>query len=314
MEQSSQTPIAIVGNVNLDIKTGPMAADSRLFRDGETSVGEIYESIGGGGANTAVAAARMGGTVHFCAAIGDDELGNRLETFLRGCKVTPHLARKSAPTGRSIALNWEQHQRHFVSSLPSALLLNEIDIDIAALAAAGCGHLYRADLWFAPAMLEGGNLRMLQAAHDHQMQVSFDINWDPHWHAGRHDPVVEGRIESVARLLPLITFAHGNQRELCFFSDTQTMDDCARWFFAHGAQALIVHLGRDGSAAFLSDGHRIHVPVQAVPTIVTETGTGDVFTAAFLLREGMELGRRLAESNETAADHLSGRAAWLPRM
>src|SRR5271167_4300472 len=100
-------PIAVVGNINLDVKTGPIPTDPRVLCDGETSVSEIYESIGGGGANTAVAAARMGGTVHFCGAIGDDALGERLRTFLAGCGVEPHLAVKRAATGRSIALNWD---------------------------------------------------------------------------------------------------------------------------------------------------------------------------------------------------------------
>ena len=80
---SSAGPIAVVGNVNVDVKTGPISADPRLFSDGETSVGEIYETIGGGGANTAVAAGRMGGEVYFCGAIGTDDLGVRLSAAMR---------------------------------------------------------------------------------------------------------------------------------------------------------------------------------------------------------------------------------------
>ena len=65
-----------IGNVNLAVKTGPIPADPRLFRDGETSVGEIYEAIGGGGANCALAIAQMKGRVHLCAAVGEDALGH----------------------------------------------------------------------------------------------------------------------------------------------------------------------------------------------------------------------------------------------
>jgi sugar/nucleoside kinase (ribokinase family) len=314
---SDSTPaVAVVGNLNLDVKTGPIPADPRLFRDGETSVGEIYEAIGGGGANCALALAQMAqmrGRVHLCAAVGDDALARRLAEFLSRMGVEPRLAKKPAPTGRSIALNWEQHQRHFVSCLPSSLLLEAADVDIEALAAAGCSHLYRADVWFAPRMLEDGNLRLLRQARELGMQTSIDINWDPHWHAGRNHPEVRQRIDAVTRLLPVVTFAHGNQRELCFFSGADTLETAAQWFLDRGCENVIAHLGPGGSAAF-SSGKCVRVPAVSVDQIISEAGTGDVFTAAFLQRKGMDLPRRFAESNTAAADHLSGRASWLPRL
>ena len=307
-------PIAIVGNINLDVKTGPIPADQRLFRDGETSVGEIYEAVGGGGANTAVAAAALGGNVVFCGAVGDDALGRRLQSFLSRCGVNPRLALKTAPTGRSIALNWDRHQRHFVSCLPSAALLEANDVEIAALADAGCRHLYRADVWFAPRMLAEGNLRLLNSARRLGMQTSIDINWDPHWHAGRNDRQVHERIAAIIRLLPETDYAHGNERELRFFSGAGSLDEAATWFFGHGARSLIVHLGPGGSTALGADGTSVHVPAAPVGRVVSEAGTGDVFTAAFLLRDGMEMRQRLAECNAVAAAHLSGAAHFLPRL
>lgn len=307
--------IAVVGNINLDIKTGPIPSDPRLFRDGETSVAEIYEAVGGGGAIAAVAAASMGGKVLFCGAVGADALGERLRAFLAGCGVTPRLAVKQAATGRSIALNWDRHQRHFVSCLPSASLLDAGDVDVTALADAGCRHLYRADLWFAPRMLAEGNLRLLAEARRLGMQTSIDVNWDPHWHAGRDDPQVQQRIAAVTRLLPEATYAHGNERELRFFSAAASLDDAAKWFFARGAQTLIVHLGPGGSAALSAGGTAVHAPAAPVDRVVSEAGTGDVFTAAFLTRrDDMDLPRRLAECNAVAAAHLSGNGRFLPRL
>ncbi|MFI5379197.1 MAG: carbohydrate kinase family protein [Tepidisphaerales bacterium] len=307
-------PIAVVGNINLDVRTSPIPADQRLLADGETSVGEIFETIGGGAANTAVAAGRMGGDVHFCGAIGADALGKRLAAFLERCGVRPHLAAKASPTGRSIALNWDHHQRHFLSCLPSSLLLERADVDIAALAAAGCRHLYRADIWFAPRMLPEGNLDLLREARRAGMQTSIDVNWDPHWHAGRDDPLVRRRIDAATRVLPEVTYVHGNERELRFFAGAETLPDAAGWFFAHGATCLIVHLGRNGSAALTAGGTAVQAPAENVQQAVCEVGTGDVFTAAFLLREGMEMPRRLAECNAVAAAHLSGGADYLPRL
>jgi hypothetical protein len=51
--------------------------------------------------------------------------------------VTVHAAVKPVPTGRSLALAWDTHRRHFVSSLPNARLLSEADVDVEALARAG---------------------------------------------------------------------------------------------------------------------------------------------------------------------------------
>jgi sugar/nucleoside kinase (ribokinase family) len=312
--ECASAPIAVVGNINLDVKTGPIPADPRILSEGETSVGEIYESVGGGGANTAVAAARTGGAVYFCGAIGDDTLGERLRAFLAKCGVRPHLSVKRTPTGRSIALSWDRHQRHFVSCLPSSLLLDVDDVDVDALAASGCRHLYRADLWFAPRMLADGNVRLLREARRHGMQTSIDVNWDPHWHAGRDDRLVRERIEAVARTLPEVTYVHGNERELCFFAAARTLREAAGWFFDRGARALIVHLGPGGSAALAADGTIVQVPAEPVGRVACEAGTGDIFTAAFLLRDGMDLRLRLAESNAVAARHLSGNGDFLPRL
>lgn len=307
-------PIAVVGNINIDVRAGPIPADPRILADGETSIGDIHDTIGGGGANTAVAAATMGGDVQFIGAIGADAAGERLSQFLKTHGVNAHLAIKPVATGRSIALTFEGSQRHFLSCLPSSALLDSHDINLLALAALGCQHLYRADIWFAPRLLGEGNLRLLREAGVLGMKTSIDVNWDPHWHAGRDAPLVCGRIEGVVRALPDVTYVHGNERELCFFAGHPTLQDAARWFFAHGARSLIVHAGAAGSAAMTADGSIVHAPAEPVIHAINEAGTGDVFTAAFLLREGMEMSRRLMECNAVAGAHLSGAQVYIPRL
>jgi len=51
--------LCIVGNINRDVKTTPFAGGAGLLRDGETPVDVIYETVGGGGANSAFAAAAL---------------------------------------------------------------------------------------------------------------------------------------------------------------------------------------------------------------------------------------------------------------
>ena len=40
--------LCVVGNINRDVKCAPLAPSTNLFRDGETSVEWIAETIGGG--------------------------------------------------------------------------------------------------------------------------------------------------------------------------------------------------------------------------------------------------------------------------
>src|SRR5689334_4962127 len=80
--------LAIVGNICRDVKTAPIRAGEHLLEDGETPTAAITETVGGGGANSALAAAAVGADVRFAAKVGDDFLGKQLEQSIcsRGIK------------------------------------------------------------------------------------------------------------------------------------------------------------------------------------------------------------------------------------
>ena len=60
-------PIVVVGSYNV----GLFIKGERLPAKGETVVGdEFYEGPGGKGSNQALAAAKLGGRVHFVACLG----------------------------------------------------------------------------------------------------------------------------------------------------------------------------------------------------------------------------------------------------
>ena len=75
--------LCVVGNICRDVKIAPIRPDDRLFHDGETPTQFIVETIGGGGANSALSAAGLGADVRFAGKLGTDALGTRLETALR---------------------------------------------------------------------------------------------------------------------------------------------------------------------------------------------------------------------------------------
>jgi ribokinase len=68
-------PILVIGSSNMDM----IVKSARLPRPGETVIGGTFSMVPGGkGANQAVAAARMGGRVHFLTCLGEDEFGRSL--------------------------------------------------------------------------------------------------------------------------------------------------------------------------------------------------------------------------------------------
>ena len=307
------TAIAVVGNINLDIKTSRVAAVPGIMADGETSIEEIYETVGGGGANTAAAAAIMGARVHFTGCVGDDDAGRRLVRHLRSLGVTPHVTTVPVPTGRSIALSWDNGHRHFISSLPNTARLDLQSVDVAALAKADCRHVYRADIWFSEPMLFGGNTELFRTSRAAEMETSIDINWDPRWNYGLDGGDVRRRIKAVREALPHVTWVHGNERELLFFCGSQTIDGAVRVLADWGARAIIVHRGARGSAAF-ADGAWIEIGPSPVQRVVSDTGSGDVFTAAFLIHGRLPLDERLREAGRAAANHLQGTPNYIPRL
>lgn len=78
------TAIAVLGSTNMDL----VAYVPKAPRLGETVTGTAFRTVPGGkGANQAVAAARLGGTVVMIGAVGADEFGVRLRSALAAAGV-----------------------------------------------------------------------------------------------------------------------------------------------------------------------------------------------------------------------------------
>ncbi len=89
--------VVVVGSVNVDL----VVATARLPGPGETVTGgDVARHHGGKGGNQAVAAARLGASVAFVGAVGEDDFGLAARSALaaEGIDVT-HLATASRPTG-----------------------------------------------------------------------------------------------------------------------------------------------------------------------------------------------------------------------
>jgi sugar/nucleoside kinase (ribokinase family) len=306
--------ICIVGNINRDIKISPIAAGGYLFTDGETAVRSITETVGGGGANSALAAAALGARVAFIGRVGADSLGDRLERTLASHNVSAYLKKVSGcPTGTSVNLTFTSGQRHFLSSLPNNASLAFEDLDLSALA--GFEHLLRADIWFSKAMLDGGNERLFRQARHAGLRVSMDLNWDPGW--GVENPAeVQKRKEAVRRVLPLVDMVHGNSRELNEFADSNDLQQTLRRLENWGAGAVVVHLGRKGAGYYRQDVFTVQESVPASRQVNT-TGTGDVLSVCMMLldqEKSCPLADKLRLANLIVSQFISGDRTLIPPL
>jgi len=304
--------LCVVGNINRDVKPAPVRAGEYLFADGETSVSSIIETVGGGGANSAFAAASLGARVAFLGKVGADGLGARLERTLTQHGISAHLAKDlERPTGTSLALSFDNGHRHFVSCLPSSESLSLADLDRDALA--GYQHLLRADVWFSDAMLFEGNKKLLETARRSNITVSLDLNWDPQWGRSSSESI-RARKQAVRDVLPFVNLAHGNVRELREFADAPDLETTLKALTGWGVEAVVVHMGAKGAGYWHQDALVVEPPAP-VTSRVNTTGTGDVLSVCMMLlhhRGELPVAGRLRQANALIAEFIQGQRAFIP--
>jgi ribokinase len=93
--------IAVVGHVEwvefARVERMPSAGEIAHSSDG-------WEEPGGGGAVAAVELARLGASVEFFTALGDDDLGRRADELLTALGVRVHVQLRDEPTRRALTL------------------------------------------------------------------------------------------------------------------------------------------------------------------------------------------------------------------
>lgn len=306
--------LCVVGNVNRDVKLLGVPASPSLLRDGETSVLQVTETIGGGGANSACAAAALGAQVHFVGKVGADALGEQLSRAMERHGVKTHLARDpNCPTGTTVALGFTHGQRHFLSCLPNNQTLQFDDLDLNYLK--HCAHLLRADVWFSQSMLDGGNRLLFQQARKRGISTSLDINFDPVWSTGSVREI-QHRKALLRGVLEFVDLAHGNVRELCEFTGCSSLKKALIRLADWGVRAVVVHLG-DKGAGYFCDGQFITEPADRARRAVHSTGTGDVLSICMiLLHEKTELSiqQKLRISNRIVREFIEGRRVLIPEL
>ncbi len=256
-EQAAE--IVVVGSANLDTT----AHVPRLPAPGETVLGgDTGESVGGKGANQAVAAARLGRSVAMVGRVGDDPAGRRIREALTTQGVQVDQLGSTAGSGSGAAL----------------IVVDESGENMIVVAPGANSTLTAAHVRAAQELLARAGAVVCQLEIPEEAVVEAvrlaggRVILNP-------SPVRSVPPEVMARVDVLIV----NRSELGAIAgapEPRTVDDAAALAAGVGGPgAVVVTLGADG--ALLVDGNtRVHVPAVRVPTVVDPTGAGDTFCGA----------------------------------
>jgi ribokinase len=121
--------VLVVGGINSDY----VARGEALPAPGQTCTGETFlETLGGKGANQAIAAARLHARVALVGAIGNDERGPRLVAVLRDAGIVVRVStRRDSATGAALIHLDRKSERQILAVLGANQRLEIRDVETA---------------------------------------------------------------------------------------------------------------------------------------------------------------------------------------
>ena len=272
--------VIVVGSINTDL----VVVAERLPAPGETVSGGRFSRHGGGkGANSAVAAARLGAQVTMVAAVGSDPFGDEALALLEREGIdTAAVARVDAPTGVAL-INVDAAGENQIAVASGANA--EVDPDAVERAVRSAG----------PGVVLTNHEVPLAARLAAARAAQGPVVLNP-------APAAELPDELLA-LGPILTPNAGEAAELTGERDPEA---AARALAARTGAPVVVTLGAQG--VLVLDGgtaERLRAP-EVTP--VDTTGAGDAFNGALAVALAEGRGLRDAADFAVAAAALSTRA------
>ena len=247
---------------------------------GESAAGNpVFErNPGGGPANLACAAARLGVNTAFIGQVGDDAFGRALKGILADSRVDVGRLRLSADYQTTLAFvhldaGGERSFSFYRRQGADTMLVPE-EADFALAADCRC-------FFYSSVLMTGGPSRQasFQLA-SHARERGAATVYDPNLRLNLWDSPEEAR-SVILSAMQWADIVKVSEEELVFLTGESDLDKAARQLkAAYGVKALLATLGAKGCFA-LVNGERIGVPGFAVETVDT-TAAGDSFTGGFL--------------------------------
>ena len=255
--------VVVLGSANADLVVAVPARPA----GGETALGSDVQTIPGGkGANTAVAAGRLGAPVAFVGALGTDANGDLLLDSLRSAHVdTTRVRRVDRPTGTAFITVTPDGENSIVVSpgANAALTPEDVDLTGAAVLVASL-EIPLPVVEHAVALAAAGGVRPV-------LNLS---------------PVADLSPRTLAALDPLVVNEH----------EAHALTGGTGDLLALGPRTAIITRGPRG-ARVLTPGGTTDIPAPAVAAVDT-TGAGDAFAGA--LAASLATGTTLEDAARTA--------------
>jgi ribokinase len=277
--------IVVVGSTNTDM----VVKTSRLPAPGETILGgQFLMNAGGKGANQAVAAARLGGSVTFVAKTGNDVFGKAaVQSFKdEGIDTTYITADSEQPSGVALITVDEKGENCIVVAPGANASLSSTDVKLAAkIIVAATSMLLQLEVPLA-VVLSAAEMAAAQGVRTILNPAPACLLPDELWRC----IAVLTPNEKEAELLSGITI-----------SDVETAGKAAAALREKGVASVIITLGAAGALVCDDEGQAL-IPAPEV-TAVDTTAAGDVFNGALAvaLAEGSTLRNATAFAVKAAA-------------
>ncbi|MFI6098363.1 ribokinase [Lentzea sp. NPDC051213] len=245
--------LLVLGSANADlvVEVGRRPAGGETVLGGDTVV-----LPGGKGANTAVAAARVGASVALVGAVGGDGYGSLLRESLESSGVDTLLVKTSSrPTGIAYITVTPDGENSIVVSPGANADVSPSDVDAVS---------------FDGARVLTCSLEVPLETVIHAVDVAAEADVRTVLNLS---PVAELPAETLARLTVLIVNEHEAAQLAPTWHDLLEL----------GPKAAIVTLGARGAAVVAMAG-TVEVPSIQVDEVVDTTGAGDAFAGAFSAR------------------------------
>lgn len=236
-------------------------------------VDRITTGLGGNGANTAFAAAKLGASAAFWGSIGSDEAGDRISECLRSAGVQlGHVRISSLPSAATVVLVGAGGQRSFLHAPGASLEAYTQPEPVPP----GFSHLHVANIFSVPGLRRAAPA-MLAEARSRGWTTSIDTGWDSkgEW------------LTVLGPCLPLADFLFANEMEACHLTNVEDSAEAARRLVDAGVASVLLKRGAAG-CDLVQPGGSLRIPGLPVQVIDT-TGAGDCFAGGFLAAHGRGL-------------------------
>ena len=234
--------------------------------------GLLRAALGGGPANTAVAAARLGAPVAMAARLGQDAFGAAFRGRLAAAGVDGrYLVNAAQPSALALASIGPDGQARYDFWLAGAADFGWRDHELPEPPAGAILHLASLAAFLPPG---ADTLEHWARQHSPQCTVTFDPNLRP---------VALTQPDSLVRLERLVALAHvvkASEDDLRLaYPDTPVLETAERWLHSGPSLVVLTH-GAAGATALTGSG-RAAVPSPDVR--VSDTiGAGDTAMGALL--------------------------------